>query len=166
MKRALYLLAIAALLLASCGKEAKKNYVIQKVKLVAEGPLFDGPNTLQAAYPLELTALEPGLTADRVKHVKLVSAEVITTDSLGFDRMRNLSFSVTAADAKMQQLAVLNPLPKGTSSIQLTPSAEADVKDLFKQKELTLIVDADLEGDLEGNLEYEGNFVFEVLYKQ
>jgi hypothetical protein len=166
MKQALYLLAFAALMLASCGKEAKKNYVIQKVKLQAEGPLFDGSNTLQASYPLDLTALEPGLTADKVKHVKLISAEVLTTDSLGFDGIRSMSFTVTAADAKMQQLAVLNPMPKGISIAKLAPSTEADVKDLFKQNELILIVDVDLEGDLDGNLEYEGNFVFEVLYKQ
>ena len=164
MKGIIYFSAIVLVFLTSCGTEVKKNYVIKDIDLTAEGPLFDGPNTLQANHTLDLTSIDPELTADKISSVKLVKAQINTSDSVGFDRIRNMVFQITAADAKLQQLALLNPVEKGVKSVTLNPSVEADIKDLFRQKDLTLILDVDLEGDLEDNLEYTGTFEFEVEY--
>ena len=46
------------------------------------------------------------------------------------------------------------------------PAAEADLTDNFKQKEMIIILDADLEGDRDDNLTYTGNFEFEITYKK
>jgi hypothetical protein len=48
----------------------------------------------------------------------------------------------------------------------LTPAAEAELTDNFKQKELIIILDADLEGDRDESLTYSGNFEFEITYKK
>jgi hypothetical protein len=72
----------------------------------------------------------------------------------------------TSADAKMQKAGVLNPVPQNMSPVELTPSAEADLTDNFKQKELIIILDADLEGDRDESLTYTGNFEFEITYKK
>lgn len=165
MKNYLLLFAASAILLASCGKEEKKTYIVPATIFVAEGPLFDGPNTLQAQHVLQLQQVDPAIVADHVKHVRLVKARFTTADSLGFDNVRSLGLQLTAANAKMQQVGSLNPLPKGVSVVDLQPAAEADVVELFRQNEITLVLDADLVGDREENYELTGELEFEVTYK-
>lgn len=165
MKNYLLLLAASAMLFASCGKEEKKTYIIPATLFVAEGPLFDGPNTLQANHVLQLQQIDPAIVADHVKHVRLVKAHFSTTDSVGFDNMRNLVLQLTAANAKMQEVGLLNPVPKGATSVDLQASSEADVHELFRQNEMTMVLDADLVGDREENYELTGELEFEVTYK-
>jgi len=90
----------------------------------------------------------------------------VSTDSVAFNNIRNFVFQVTSADAKMQKAGVLNPVPKNTPLVIISPAAEADLKENFMQKEIVLILDADLEGDLDENLSYTGNFEFEITYKK
>lgn len=157
---------LLVLLITSCGTEVRKNYTINNINLKAEGPLFDGPNTLQASHVVDLTSIDPELKSDRIKSVRLIKASVTTTDSIGFDRIRSLVFQITSANEGLQQLAVLNPVPDGINTADLNPSTEADVRKLFGQNELTFVLDADLEGDQDENMEYSGNFEFEIVYKQ
>jgi hypothetical protein len=154
------------LLLSSCGEEVKKKYTISGAALVAEGPLFDGPNTLQGAHVIDLSSIDPQLTAEKIASVRLVNANIQTTDSIGFDRIRNMVFQLTSANASMQNIASVNPVPKGVKAVALSPANEQEITELFKQSDLVLILDADLEGDLDGNLEYSGDFEFEISYKQ
>jgi hypothetical protein len=66
----------------------------------------------------------------------------------------------------MQKAGVVNPVPKDQSSVNLIPASEAELTDLFKEKEITLILDADLEGDRDESLTYTGDFEFEITYKK
>ena len=81
-------------------------------------------------------------------------------------RVRNFVFQITSRDAKMQKVAALNPVPKGRNEVELSPAAEADLSDNFGQSDIILILDADIEGDWEENLEYTGSFDFEITYKR
>jgi hypothetical protein len=161
-----FILLVALALLASCSEGVKKNYVIENIELSAEGPLFDGPNTMQATHGIDLNSIVDGLKAEQIESVKLTKASVSTTDSVAFNSIRNFVLQFTSADAKMQKAGVLNPVPKNTSTVELTPAAEADLTDNFKQKEMIIILDADLEGDRDDNLTYNGNFEFEITYKK
>ena len=161
-----FILIIALAMLASCSEGVKKNYVIENIELSAEGPLFDGPNTMQAIHSIDLNSILDGLKAEQIESVKLTKASVSTWDSVAFNSIRNFVLQFTSADAKMQKAGVLNPVPKNTASGELTPAAEADLTDNFKQKEMIIILDADLEGDRDDNLTYTGNFEFEITYKQ
>ncbi len=162
----LFLFALAIVLFtASCGTVTTKTYTIDDVTMVAEGPLFDGSNTLQATVPIDLKTLESWATAENVDKVTVKSITLTTTDSIGFDRIRSVIFQVTADGAQMQQAAVLNPVPSGVSSINLNPALDADFKDLFKQSSLIFVADADLNGDMDGNLEYKAKIEFEVSLK-
>lgn len=164
MNRLLVILAL--FFLASCSEGTKKIYTIEGVELVAEGPLFDGPNTLQASHIIDFNKIESGVKAEQIESVKLVKATVSTTDSAAFNSVRNFVLQFTSTDAKMQKAGVLNPVPKNTSTVELTPAAEAELTDNFKQKEIIIILDADLEGDRDDNLTYTGNFEFEITYKK
>jgi hypothetical protein len=112
-----------------------------------------------------LKNLEAWATPENVEKVTVKSITFTTTDSIGFDRIRSVIFQVTADGAQMQQAAVLNPVPTGVSSITLNPALDADLKDLFKQSALILVADADLNGDMDGNLEYKAKIEFEVSLK-
>ena len=158
--------SLAIVALASCSDGVKKRYTIENIELLAEGPLFDGPNTLQATHAIDLSTIESGLTAENIQMVKLTKASVSTTDSAAFNSIRNFVLQFTSADAKMQKAGVLNPVPKSTATVELTPAAEAELADNFKQKEMIIILDADLEGDRDDNLTYTGNFEFEITYKK
>jgi hypothetical protein len=65
----------------------------------------------------------------------------------------------------MIQSAVLNPVPEGASSISLIPSAEADLVELFKQKEMLFVADAELRADKDGNISYKAVVEFELTLK-
>ena len=80
MKKIFYLF-MALIALASCSEGTKKHYAIVDMELTAEGPLFDGPNTLQATHTIDLSTIENGLTAENVKSVKLTKASISTSDS-------------------------------------------------------------------------------------
>lgn len=157
---------MAVALLTSCSEGITKKYAIENIDISVEGPLFDGPNTMQATHSIDLSKIEPGLLPEHIQEVKMTRATVATSDSAAFNNVRNFVLQFTAADAKMQKAGVLNPVPKNASTVELTPSAEADLLDNFKQQELIIILDADLEGDRDENLTYTGNFEFEITYKK
>jgi hypothetical protein len=165
MKKILPFLLLV-MVLASCKETIHKNYLISDLTITAEGPLFDGPNTMQATHTIDLGAIEAGLSAEQIESVKLKKAEISTTDSIAINNIRNFVLQFTSADAKMQKAGVLNPVPKDSPLVQILPAAEAELKDNFKQKEIIIILDADLEGDLDANLTYTGNFEFEITYKK
>jgi hypothetical protein len=165
MKKIFYLL-VSALLFSACQQGEKKIYVIKNVDLIAEGPLFDGPNTLQAKHVIDLNQIETGLDASKLEAVKLVKAEVSTQDSTGFDLIRNFVLQLTSSDAKMEKVAVLNPVEKGNKKVNLNPASEGELLDNFQQKEIIIILDADLIGDKDENLMYRGDFEFEITYKK
>ena len=165
MKKLLFI-PLAIVLLSSCKDASKKTYSIKDVAITAEGPLFDGPNTMQATHAINLNDIESGLLPEHIKSVKLTKAELITEDSIAFNNIRNFVLQFTAADAPMQKAGVLNPVPKNSSTVQISPAAEAELKDNFLQKEMVIILDADLEGDRDENLTYTGNFEFEITYKK
>jgi hypothetical protein len=121
---------------------------------------------MQATHSIDLSTIEAGLLPEHIQSVKLTKASVTTADSAAFNGVRNFVLQFTSADAKMQKAGVLNPVPQNTSPVELTPSAEADLTDNFKQKELIIILDADLEGDRDESLTYTGNFEFEITYKK
>lgn len=165
MKNVLPLL-IAIALLSSCSEGITKKYTIDNIDVSVEGPLFDGPNTMQASHSIDLSKIEAGLLPEHIQAVKLTKATVSTNDSAAFNGVRNFVLQFTSSDAKMQKAGVLNPVPKNISTVELTPAAEAELTDNFKQKEMIIILDADLEGDREENLTYTGNFEFEITYKK
>ncbi len=162
----LTILSIVFFIFFSCANESKKSYLIKDVILTAEGPLFDGPNTLQANHLIDLNAIENGLNAEQISGVSITKASITTENSTGFDKVRNFVLQLTSADAKMERIAVLNPVQKGIKKAELNVSSVGELKDNFSQKEITLILDADLIGDMENNLTYTGSFEFEITYKK
>jgi hypothetical protein len=155
-----------ASILSSCSDSEVRNYGIAHISVAVDGPLYDGPSTLQAVHPLNLADIDAALQAENIESVKLVKATIETEDSAGFDRIRNFVLQFTSAESKMQKAAVLNPVPKGSRSVDLSISSDADLKDIFRHSEMIVILDADVEGDWEEGLNYNCRFDFAVTYKK
>ena len=152
--------------LTSCGEKLVKTYNITDAALRVEGPLYDGPNTLQAIHRINLQTIDPELTAEKIESVILKRAVIRTEDSLGFDRVRNFVLQITSENAKMQKAAALNPVAKGKYEVELSPAVDAELAENFWQPEVILILDADIQGDWEENIEYSGSFEFDITFKK
>lgn len=136
------------------------------VELSAEGPLFEGSNTVQGNAVINLNDLANGIGAENLKEVKLTSITLYSNDSIPFDGMKSVTLSITANDAGMQQGAVLNPIVVDGNKIQLNVAQDADFTELFKQKEIIIVADADLNADRESNLTLSADLEFKVEYKK
>jgi len=163
MKKIVFSLIILTLF-TSCKERVTKKFLISDIPMVAEAPLFDGPNTLQAQFLFDPKTIDPALSYDDIEHVTISRAEITASDSSGFDQIRNMVLQFTSANAAMQKAGVLNPVPKGVRNISINPSAETELTEHFKQSEITIVLDADLEGDREEALTMSGSFEFEIKY--
>lgn len=165
MRKIVALLCVVTFL-ASCKESTTKTYKISNLTISAEGPLFDGPNTMQANHVIDLNQMEQGLLPEHITEVKLTKAEINTSDSMAFNNIRNFVLQLASSDAQMQKIGVLNPVPANSSLVQILPAADADLLENFKLKDMIVILDADLIGDRDDNLSYTGNFEFQITYKK
>lgn len=149
-----------------CGRSESALYVLDNVELVAEGPLFEGSNTLQGTVRIDPAMIADGLTADRIKKVKLKSVKLYSADSIPFRGIRSFILQITADNAGMQQAAVANPLKAEGKEAGLLVAEEADFKDLFQQRELIIVADADLDADREESLIVHADLAFTVEFKK
>lgn len=148
-----------------CGKSESSQFVMNGVELVAEGPLFEGSNTLQGNAIVNLQSIANGLSPEKLKEVKLSSVTLYSNDSIPFNGIKSVTLSITANDAGMQQGAVLNPVVVNGNQIVLSVAEDADFTELFKQSNLIIVADADLESDRESNLTLSADLEFKVVYK-
>ena len=154
------------IVLASCNEEVTKKYWKKDIPITATAPLFDGPNTLQAQFPFDAKDIDTTLLQENIERVKLSKVIITTSETSGFDSVRNFVLQFASANAAMEKAGVLNPVPKGVQSVDLIPSAETDLGEHFKQSEITIVLDADLEGDREEDLTFTGSMEFEITYKK
>ena len=68
-------------------------------------------------------------------------------------------------EIKMKELALLNPIPTGSKSADLKPSATATAEEFFGETQFYIVLDADLKNDVEANLAFAADLVFDVNYK-
>lgn len=142
-----------------------KPYEINDIILVAEGPLFEGSNTLQATTSIDLSKLSNSTRAENVHGGRISKIVLSSNDSTGFDMLNNIIVQVVSDKAGMVQIGVLNPIEKGKSEIILNVAKDADLTDIFKQSDITIVADADLIGDRDSNLEIKAQLLFDVELK-
>jgi len=157
-----------SLIIASCGGNKTKTLSLTDIPFEYQGPLFEGSNPAQYVVAVDLKSIfkeefKEGMSADRVV---LKKAEITSNDSSGFDGINALVMSLAGdnAELKMQELAVINPIPAGAKVAILNPSSEAEATDFFSEKQFYLVLDASLAKDMEKNLKLSGNFEFEIRY--
>jgi hypothetical protein len=146
-------------LLSSCGQETASSYQVNDQSFVMEGPLFQGPNTAQATF-------SPAMEAEgKLTKATLASAVLEVPEGQNFDAYSDIVLQLVAGSSDMIQVGVLNPVPKGQSSLTLQVSKEADLTELLSSKECVWVIDANIPTDMmDTTLTFSGNFSFDVIH--
>jgi hypothetical protein len=148
-------------LLSSCGQETASNYPVNNQSFVMEGPLFQGPNTAQASFSPAMKA-EGELTG-----ATLASAVLKAPEGQNFDAFSDIVLQLVTGSSDMVQVGVLNPVPKGQSSLTLQVSKEADLTELLSSEECVWVIDANIPVDMmDTTLTFSGDFSFDVIHTQ
>lgn len=160
-----------ALFFGGCKSEEKNQSIaLNNIEFSLEGPLYSGSNPAQYTFKVDLKTLlgENYKEGATIKSASLKSAKIRSLDSAtSLENINSfvLSFASDNKDIKMKELALLNPVPAGSKSAELKPSATATAEEFFGETQFYIVLDADLKNDIEANLSFAADLVFEVNYK-
>lgn len=167
MKNFILASLLPVLLLASCSSERKQLEHEISLSLTCSGPLFEGSNTAAPEFKNFMDSLlkSKGYKAEQLHSVKLISATLSTEDSAGFDNAGSATLSMSTPKSNMQEVAVLNPLPKGSKSITLKTSDERELKAYFSEPNISMVCDLNLLKDRDTDFTMNGKMRFRILVK-
>ena len=103
-----------------------------------------------------------GYKTEQLQSVKLISASLTTEDSAGFDIAGSATLSLSTPKSNMQEVGVLNPLLKGTKSINLKTSDERELKGYFTEPKISMVCDLNLLKDRDADFTMMGKFRFRI----
>lgn len=167
MKNFILASLLPVLLLASCAGETKQLEHEISLPLTCSGPLFEGSNTAAPEFKNFMDSLlkSKGYKAEQLYSVKLISATLSTEDSAGFDLAVSATMSMSSPKSNMQEVGVLNPLPKGSKRITLKTSDERELKTYFAEPNISVVCDLNLAKDRDTDFTMNGTFRFRILVK-
>lgn len=170
MKNALFCIlafAIVASMPSCSSPSVKEELTISEVFITAEGPLFEGANTLQGEVPSALATWlsSKGKTLDDVEQALVKKVTVFPLPDSLHTVVKSLVIQLAADNGNMVKVAVLNPLPEGATSYSLQVAEGADVLSLLKQKTFFVVGDAELGADREQSLSMKAELVVEITLK-
>ena len=146
-------------LLSSCGQETASTYPVNGQSFVMEGPLFQGPNTAQSSFT-------PAMKAEgKLTSATLSAAVLKAPEGHNFDAFSDVVLQLVTSSSDMIQVGVLNPVPKGQSSLTLQVSNEADLSELLSSEECVWVIDANIPVDMmDTTITFSGDFTFDVTH--
>ncbi len=154
------------ILSVACNTETKKHILTtDSIELIAEGPLFEGSNTVQGELqtPLQNLIETLKLNSDQIKNAKLTVAEIVLADSMESGLITSLTLSLASDNTEMIQVGVINPLPAGKTSFKLQVAGKQEkLAELLKQDKVYVVADAMLSKDIEASLELKCKLEFEI----
>lgn len=169
MKKILYI-AIAILSLAACGKKEKIVIELNSVEFENSGPFnAESSETFSKEVKTEIQKLlaDNKITVENIATVRITKAEFKTKDSNKFSDFSSISVSmVGAGETKMQDVGSLNPLKENSAEQSMSTSLEANLSEIFKSKEITLVCNLNGNKEREKAMSFYGNFSFEIEVKK
>jgi hypothetical protein len=182
MRKILLWSAVLPLLfISACGKGSKSQIVtLNDLEFSFEGPLYEGPNTAQYAWKVNLKELlkdqyQEGM---KIKGAKILAAEVKETECVsdsnseesagcyGFEQIKSLvlSFASNNKAISMQESALLNPIDATKKSQTLNVSGEADLTAFLNESDVYIVLDADISEDIDDNFALRTNITLELSF--
>ncbi|MFZ9754547.1 MAG: hypothetical protein ACO3DK_00775 [Bacteroidia bacterium] len=162
MKKMMWVVAMALSIgLWSCSESGEhQDYTLDNVNFIVSGPIYEGSETAQ--YEIVLDESLRG----KVVGAKLKSARIHASDSAGLSMLGSVAFSMVGNKADMGGMAVLNPVPSGSSEADLSVSAEADPTVYFEEGRFYLVMELGINQDWDADLSVLGDFVFDLEVKK
>ena len=166
MKRIYSVLALVIFLIAAgcAGEGTTHSYSMTAVPILVSGPLMEGPNTAQYEVKIDWASIGNEVKGN-IKDARLTDAALYKEDGSALQGVSGVVVQLTADDADMETVAVLNPVPEGSSRIDLQMSAEADAEDYFEGDTFFIVVDVTMTEELWEDLPLLGDFNFEIIAK-
>lgn len=140
---------------------------LKGVKLVFEGPLFEGSNTTQATI-VSAEVLKDETGSIDPENICDASLRSLTLRGSGgsLSALSSIVISFTGPETPMMQVGVINPIPKGATSLNLTLGEDKSLDNIFKQAAFYLVADGTLSKDSEENIEVLADLNFELTLKK
>jgi hypothetical protein len=152
------------MLFFSC--QQSKEAIVNSSKMKATGEfLFEGPNTLQGGFNVDLAALaeQKEINATQITAVYLVGIQLeVSPDSLQ-QTIESALVQLVSDNLSLETAGTINPLTS-ESSQTLSINKELDILPYLKDATTQLIVDVNLAGDLDEVSTYV-TFEFSITYK-
>lgn len=166
-KSPLYIYMFLLLVFSAACKDQKKLYSfeLKDVAMFAEGPLFEGSNTVQAELnsPLEQFLKDHQIGMDQISRITLKKAGIAVGDSSDFNLYQSITLQLASENSDMMQIAVLNPFPKNVQQAELKVAGEQDkLSEILKQKQIFLVGDALIGADTSANIDFKCRLEFEI----
>jgi len=157
---------LLVLALSACKNQTEtKLYQLENIEFKIEGPLFEGSNSGQFELVIDKAKLfSEQQNVDNIKEAKLVSCELVASDSSSFSNLSGFVLQLTAENSEMTEIALADKVTGG-SSVKLKAS-DKDVTNFFKQNKFILLMDSYLKKDQEENIKFTANIIFEVKVNQ
>lgn len=159
------------LFLSSCGKGSKNQVVeLNDLEFTYEGPLYEGANTAQYAWKVDLKSLLKDQYTEgmQIKGATLLKADISDEgceECYGFEEIKSLvlSFASNKKDIPMQEVALLNPIDAKAPTQALKISQEIDLKDFLNAGEVYIVLDAVIsEEEIDDNITLKGNLQLDL----
>lgn len=166
MKR-LFIYFSAMLLLWACGSGTKtSSYTIQNATFESAGPYFEGANTFTFSHTVDPALLSDslGFSLEKIRSVRLKSVNIKPAEGQSLQGYRSFALAFMGNTSESISAAVLNPLPENSATASLGVSAETDASAFFKEGTFYLVLDTDFKTDVEENIRFLGDLVFEITY--
>ena len=160
MKKLLFL-SFFVIILFSCKNQSVTSIELNDVKLTAEGPYFEGPNSFQSKIlnTLKINNINP----ENVDKIVLASAILILPDSIEDGLIQDFSLQLVSNSSEMKKVAFINPIPTGKKEIELTVAQEQDgINEIFSKEEFTTLLDANFSKDFETNIQFKAKLKFNI----
>lgn len=117
----------------------------------AEGPFYEGVNSLMANYNVDLKSLLEldDFEENKLKQVRLKNVTIALSEESGMKMVdfNNAALQIVSNEIEMTSVAVKNPLVEQGLTTELGVSEEVDISDYFKQDLFTMVLDLDLKED-------------------
>ncbi|SMG46543.1 hypothetical protein SAMN05661096_03287 [Marivirga sericea] len=163
MKKSLTVsLVVLLCFLISCSETEKKTITSTSVAMIEEYAM-EGSNTLTGVWEVDLA----GINIDNIESAKVTSIKMEMVEPEKSDILAEIIMQLAASGTNMQRVALLNPVPENSSSIDLSIAEEQEnLVDLLKQKEVTFVADVNLKEDPKGTISITTVIEFELEVKQ
>ncbi len=156
----------AAFMLATtaCSNTETLTFDSEEVTLIAEGPLYDGSNTASADWTADLSAM--GIEAADIQSARVKTISITTANPEDISLIQDITFQFAGKDVSMKQVGFLNPVPAGSSTLNLQIADEQKgIAKFFQLPNMTWVSDINLNAEKEDNLELKVRLSFELEVK-
>jgi hypothetical protein len=163
MKKLINLSLILVLfLLVSCGETETKTISSTSVEMLEEYPM-EGSNTVTGVWKVDLKAVD----LNKIKNAKVTSITVEMVEPSQSDVITDIIMQLAASGASMQRVGVLNPVPGGSKSFEMSIAEEQEnLVELLKQDEITFVADVNLNTEPSNGFSIKTTIGFELEVKQ